>query len=103
MSLWATRLLGHFNISSITSTISYRIISELWAQAVVSMPTSTLWAIKRSQLIVVCNFVKNQQIILQFPLLDFKMNDTCVGMNFIHLTYLMLLHHLVKQKHQKCT
>ena len=35
----------------------------------------TLWAIKRSQLIFVCNFVKNQQILMQFSLLDLTMND----------------------------
>jgi len=46
----------------------------------------TPWAIKRSQLVFVCNFVKNQQILMQFSLLDFKMNDTCGGMNFTHLT-----------------
>jgi len=29
---------------------------------------------------------KNQRILMQFPLLDFKMNDTCDNMNFTHLT-----------------
>jgi len=43
-------------------------------------------AIKRSQLIFVCNFVKNQQILMQFSLLGCKMNDTCEDMNFTHLT-----------------
>jgi len=33
---------------------------------------------------------------MQFSLLDFKMNDTCEGMNFTHLTWLLLLHYLVK-------
>jgi len=33
---------------------------------------------------------------MQFSLFDFKMNDTCEGMNFTHLTQLMLLHYLVK-------
>jgi len=33
-----------------------------------------------------CNFVKNQQILMQFSLLDFEMNDTCENMNFTHLT-----------------
>jgi len=46
----------------------------------------TLWAIKRSQLIFACNFVKNQHILMQFALLDFKMNGTCDDMNFAHLT-----------------
>jgi len=34
-----------------------------------------------------CNFVRNQRILMQFSLLDFKMNDTCDSMNVIHLTY----------------
>ena len=33
---------------------------------------------------------------MQFSLLDLEMNDTCDGMNFTHLTQLMLLHYLVK-------
>jgi len=45
------------------------------------------WAIKRSQLVFVCNFVKNQRILIQFfSLLDFEMNDTCEGMNLTHVT-----------------
>jgi len=36
--------------------------------------------------------------LMQFSLLDFQMNDTCEGMNFTHLTKLMLLHYLVKVK-----
>jgi len=32
-----------------------------------------------------CNFLKNQPILMQFSLLDFKMNDTCEGMNLTHL------------------
>jgi len=47
---------------------------------------STPWAIKRSQLIFVCDFVKIQRILMQFSLLDLTMNDTCDGMNFTHLT-----------------
>jgi len=47
---------------------------------------NTLWAIKWSQHIFFCNFVKNQQILMQFSLLAFEMNDTCEGMNFTHLT-----------------
>ena len=39
---------------------------------------------------------------MQFSLLDLEMNDTCDGMNFTHLTQLMLLHYLVKVKHRKC-
>jgi len=46
----------------------------------------TPWAIKRSQLIFVCNFVKNQQILVQFSLLHLQMNDTCDSINFTHLT-----------------
>jgi len=33
---------------------------------------------------------------MQFLLLDFKMNDTCDCTNFTHLTWLLLLHYLVK-------
>ena len=33
---------------------------------------------------------------MQFSLLDFKMNNTCGGMNFNHLAWLLLLHYLVK-------
>jgi len=40
---------------------------------------------KRSQLIFVGNFVKNQGILMQFSLLDFRMNDTCEDMNFTTL------------------
>jgi len=31
----------------------------------------TPWAIKRNQLVFVCDFVKNQHILMQFSLLDF--------------------------------
>jgi len=31
-----------------------------------------------------------------FSLLDLEKNSTCDGMNFTHLTWLMLLHYLVK-------
>ena len=41
---------------------------------------------KWSQLIFVCNFVKNQRMLMQFSLLELTMNDTCDGMNFTHLT-----------------
>jgi len=54
------------------------------AQPVENLYTS--WAIKSSQLVFVCNFVKNQQILMQLSLLDFQMNDTCEGINFSHLT-----------------
>ena len=44
---------------------------------------------------------------MQFSLLDFKMNDTCDGVNFTNLTYLLLLPYLVKvetpKKHVKTT
>ena len=35
---------------------------------------------------------------MQVSLLDLKIGDTCDGMDFIQLTYLMLLHYLVKVK-----
>jgi len=41
---------------------------------------------KHSQLIFVCNFVKNQQILMQFSLLDLSTNDTRDSVNFTHLT-----------------
>jgi len=47
---------------------------------------STQWPIKRANIAFVCNFVNNQRILMQFSLLDFKMNDTCEGMHFTHLT-----------------
>jgi len=43
-------------------------------------------AIKRSELIFVSNFAKNQQISMEFSLLDLEMNDTCDSINFTHLT-----------------
>jgi len=39
-----------------------------------------------SQLIFARNFVKNQQILMHFPLLYLTMNGTRDGMNFTHLT-----------------
>jgi len=41
---------------------------------------------KRSQLIFVYNFVKDQRILMQFSLLELAMNGTCNGMSFTHLT-----------------
>jgi len=41
---------------------------------------------KWSQLIFVCNFMKNQWILMQFLLLELTMNDTSGGMNYTHLT-----------------
>jgi len=38
---------------------------------------------------------------MQVSLLDLKIGDTCDGMDFIQLTYLMLLHYLVKVKTPK--
>jgi len=35
---------------------------------------------------------------MHFSLLDLWRNDTCDGMNFTYLTYLTLLHYLVKIK-----
>jgi len=48
----------------------------------------TSWAIKMSQHIFVCNFVKNQHILILFSLLDLEMNGTCKAMNseFTNLT-----------------
>jgi len=40
---------------------------------------------KRSQLIFLCNFVKNQRILMQSSLLELTMNDTCDGTNITHL------------------
>jgi len=62
---------------------------ETWPDTEITMSTrkSTPWAIeKRSQLIFVYNFVKNQRILMQFSLLELTMNDTCDGIDFIHLT-----------------
>jgi len=47
---------------------------------------STPWAIKRSQLIFACNFVKNQRILMQLSLINLEMNVTCNSMNATHLT-----------------
>ena len=38
---------------------------------------------------------------MPFPLLDLEKNSTCDDMNFTHLTWLMLLHYLVKFKTPK--
>jgi len=46
----------------------------------------TPWAIKRNQLVFVCNFVKNQRTLMRFSPLDLGMKDTRKGMNVIHLT-----------------
>jgi len=41
---------------------------------------------------------------MQFSLLDCEMNDTYEGMNFTHLTQLMMLHYRTSSKsnHRKC-
>jgi len=39
--------------------------------------------------------------LMQFSLLYFQMNDTCEGMNFTHLTELMLLCYPVKVNNTK--
>jgi len=36
---------------------------------------------KKEPTYFVCNFVKNQRILMQFWLLDLEMNDTCDSMN----------------------
>jgi len=46
----------------------------------------TPWAIKISQLIFLCNFVKNQRILTPFSRLDLKMKGTCDGINLTYLT-----------------
>jgi len=38
---------------------------------------------------------------MQLSLLDLQMNDTCDIMNFTHLTWLVLLHYLMKVKTPK--
>ena len=48
---------------------------------------STPWATKKEPLIFVCNYVKNQRILMQFSLIDLEMNSTCESMNLPpHLT-----------------
>ena len=42
-----------------------------WRHKAEDANISTPWAIKRSQFIFVCNFVKNQRILMQFSLSDF--------------------------------
>jgi len=59
----------------------------------------TQWAIKKSQLIFVCIFLKKQPILMQFTLLDFKWKIHVILIAWTTLlTYLglMLIHHLVK-------
>jgi len=41
---------------------------------------------KRSQLPFVCNFVKNQRILMYFSPLDLEMNGTYDSISFTHLT-----------------
>jgi len=41
---------------------------------------TTPYAINKNQLIFVCNFVKNQWILMQLSLLDLTMNNTCDAM-----------------------
>ena len=66
-----------------------------WTAKVVVSVTNTPWAIKRSQLSFVCNFVKYWRILISFSLLDLEKNCTC-DVNLTHLTWLVLLHNLVK-------
>jgi len=48
--------------------------------------TYTPWAIKRSQVIFACNFVNNQRFLMQFSMLDLKMNHTlCYELHPLHL------------------
>ena len=41
---------------------------------------TTPYAISKNQLIFVCNFVKNQRILMKLSLLDLTMNNTCDAM-----------------------
>ena len=76
-----------FNAPRVASTGPAVAISRTIQQFVAARrPISTPWAIKRTQLIFVCNFVKNQWILIQFHCQIFKMNGTCDDMNFTHLT-----------------
>jgi len=63
----------------------------------------TPWAIKRSWLIFVCNFVKNHRILMQFSLLDFEMNHTCnMWEQKLHPPHLINVYAtLWKSKHKK--
>jgi len=47
------------------------------------------------------NFVKYWQILMLSSVLDLEKNCICDGMNFTHLTWLVLLHQLVKVKTPK--
>jgi len=67
-----------------TSTEIRVCVIDLYAYAYNNKHTE--WTVKRSQLIFVCNFVKNQRILIQFSLLYFKMNVTCDRMNVTHRT-----------------
>jgi len=64
---------------------------------------TTPWAIKKSQHIFVCNFVKNQRILMQCSLLDFKMNETCDCMNSPTSPNQCCYTTFWKSKHEKCT
>jgi len=76
-----------------SKTFNMHVTLRFWITIWVNMITP--WAIKRSQLIFARNFVKNQQISMQFSVLDLKMNGT----SELHPPYLIkLLHYLVKVK-----
>jgi len=49
-------------------------------------PTYTVGHKKEPTYIFVCNFVKNQLILMQIFLVDLDMNGTCESMKFTHLT-----------------
>jgi len=55
-----------------------------------------------TQCIFICSFVKNQANLVLFLLLDLRSHDMCDSVNFIHLTYLILPHYLVKLEPPKC-
>jgi len=58
----------------------------LYTSSLTSLSMYTVSHKKRSRLIFVCNFVKYQRILMHFSLLELAMNNTCDGMDFIHLT-----------------
>jgi len=60
---------------AVTYIVKVVIISET-----VQVQTTTPYAINKNQLIFVCNFVKNQRILMKLSLLDLTMNNTCDAM-----------------------
>jgi len=76
--------LSHYNSDkheSIRIIFGVSVNKKVSSRKVLHFPTSHNYtvAIKRSQLIFVCKFFKNQRILMQSLLLDLKMNGTCDG------------------------